>query len=925
MAEVTMDNKSFLIDGERIWLHSGAIHYFRHPHEDWEKVLLRAKRGGLNCIETYTAWNMHERSPGSYNFEGRCDLGRYLDLIHDLGMYAFVRPGPYICSEWDGGALPGWLYAFNQLIPIIAERQVTKGGPVLLVQNENEYRAVWNDSTRDYILGVKKMLTDHGITVPITGCNAHPRSSTEVHINYTTNTDHQLVWPDLLITLNCSGDNVEVVRDLRKKQPQVPVLSTELWNGPIITWDKPDQEDYPGVANQARYIYEFASLQAQSNAYMYDGGTNFGWWGAANLATSYDAAYCVREGGILHEKYYRCRPGNLFCTHFGADLAESDEVAEPTCTAPASVRFVQRRSSRGDLLFLSSPVDTAAFTVSGEALPELEVCLTETTHAAVLPLNFSVAAGITLDYANLSLLAEDRERKQLFLYGMAGATARISINGREESLVVPSCRVAVLNLDGATLLIMDEVLATRTWFAEGRVVIGPDFVGAATAAGLDARFSSTTPTSVIVEADATLTPISPPGLGPLPELPALSTWKRTALAETTGQGEGWLDVDSPRPHEMIDGALYGYVWYRAEFSSEREGTEQLLFTKTDNPVLVFADGVYCGKYAAERRNHCRWDYHHPADFLTEPVHVPVKKGRNQFIFLSENQGRDCGGGFDVQGIEGPVFVGARRYIPREITNLEPAPVPTSVARDMHAIDYQGEEPLRSIEFDLLLAEGEIACFQFSQHHCGYAENGVVMDGEHVRKMPLPLYPFNTVMLPEGRGGNTHRIRIFYRLYDDHSRLMQGMQIFIVPGAGRLNHWAVQPMADPIEPVADSAAGGVAASARDKGPELLQPTITNPELGICSREPTVFSTIFARPVGDEPVLLELGGLHKGQAYLNGRNLGRFWTTHGVQKRMYLPRAWMEEENTLVIFEELGVNPGGVQLSWARNHPVAMGTV
>src|SRR5690348_9999713 len=143
---ITYDAKSFLINEQRIWIIAGEIHYFRHPQSEWKQVLLRAKRAGLNTIATYVPWNFHERKEGEADFTGDKNLAGYINLIGEMGMYAMLRPGPYICSEWDGGGIPAWLCAkqvlrfreddrvymaaveswFEKLIPIISVRQVTR-------------------------------------------------------------------------------------------------------------------------------------------------------------------------------------------------------------------------------------------------------------------------------------------------------------------------------------------------------------------------------------------------------------------------------------------------------------------------------------------------------------------------------------------------------------------------------------------------------------------------------------------------------------------------------------------------------------------------------------------------------------------------------------------------------------------------------
>ena len=109
MASVTHDDRCFLVDGKPIWLVSGSVHYFRTPAGQWRDRLLKAKRGGLNCISTYIAWNFHEPREGQWELSGDHDVVSFVKLAGELGLYVILRPGPYICSEWDFGGLPGWL------------------------------------------------------------------------------------------------------------------------------------------------------------------------------------------------------------------------------------------------------------------------------------------------------------------------------------------------------------------------------------------------------------------------------------------------------------------------------------------------------------------------------------------------------------------------------------------------------------------------------------------------------------------------------------------------------------------------------------------------------------------------------------------------------------------------------------------------
>ena len=155
---IDFDGKGFIIHGKRTFIVAGDLHYSRVPRAMWRDRLLRIKRAGYNTIQTYVFWNFHEPKEGVYDFSGDRDLRAYLKLIQSLGMYAIVRVGPYVNAEWDSGGWPIWLrfkpgvsvrddskpfYAamdpwFDHLMPIVASEQINHGGPVILVQLENE-------------------------------------------------------------------------------------------------------------------------------------------------------------------------------------------------------------------------------------------------------------------------------------------------------------------------------------------------------------------------------------------------------------------------------------------------------------------------------------------------------------------------------------------------------------------------------------------------------------------------------------------------------------------------------------------------------------------------------------------------------------------------------------------------------------------
>lgn len=185
MSKVEFKEKTIRINGEKVQIISGAIHYFRVPRELWRDRLEKLKMCGLNCLETYMCWNLHEQQEGVFDFEGMLDFEAYIQLAHELGLYVIVRPGPFICAEWENGGFPGWLMVkegirfrcmnkpyldavknyYHVIMPKIAALQIDNGGPVIAVQVENEYGSYGRD--KEYLATLRKFSMDDGITVPL--------------------------------------------------------------------------------------------------------------------------------------------------------------------------------------------------------------------------------------------------------------------------------------------------------------------------------------------------------------------------------------------------------------------------------------------------------------------------------------------------------------------------------------------------------------------------------------------------------------------------------------------------------------------------------------------------------------------------------------------------------------------------------------
>lgn len=303
MPTVTYDDVAVCIDGRRQLLLSGAVHYPRSTPGMWRRIFRESRAAGLNTVETYVFWNLHEHCKGRFDFSGRLDLPRFLRTAREEGLHVILRIGPYICAETNFGGLPPWLIhepgmvtrtdnePFRRcmeewcrtLMARIGNLQATRGGPIILVQLENEYNNVarrYGDAGRRYADWVVGLAPRLGIEVPLVMCEGAAEGAIE--------------------TLN--GFSVaERVPDMHRQRPNQPILWTENWPGWYDTF---------GVARHRRDAREiaynvirfFAAGGTGVNYYMWHGGTNFGREAMYLQTPSYDFDGPVDEYGRLSDK-----------------------------------------------------------------------------------------------------------------------------------------------------------------------------------------------------------------------------------------------------------------------------------------------------------------------------------------------------------------------------------------------------------------------------------------------------------------------------------------------------------------------------------------------------------------------------------------------------------------------------------------------
>ncbi|OQV15761.1 Beta-galactosidase-1-like protein 2 [Hypsibius exemplaris] len=427
------EGATLMLNGKPLRILSGAIHYFRVVPEYWEDRLTKLKAAGLNTVETYVPWNLHEPRPGVFDFDGILDIRNFIEIAKRLDLLVIFRPGPYICAEWEFGGLPSWLLTIpgmkvrsnnkpyldatnrylENLIPRIADLQFQKNGPIILVQVENEYGAYGNDTV--FMDASKQQLVTHGIVETFVTSDG-PKDLTP---GKATN-----VW----MTVNEKNDMGTHLDTLKSLQPNKPLMVMEYWSGWFDHWN--ENHHTISLKKFSLELRAILSRNASVNFYVFFGGTNFGFLNGANFAlenpsmpyeptiTSYDYDAILSEGGKLTAKWHRTRE---ILQEFGL-LA--DDLPQPPADVPAF--------AYGQVIFQQwMSLDSLTLGVKGQQMDDpIQMEYIEVFPAVpVTPLVYNTSAGFqsygyvlySVDIPNVNstiVLGELHDRAQVLLDGV---------------------------------------------------------------------------------------------------------------------------------------------------------------------------------------------------------------------------------------------------------------------------------------------------------------------------------------------------------------------------------------------------------------------------------------------------------------------------------------------------------------------------
>lgn len=444
-AHIRWDRHSFIIENRPVILFGGSMHYFRIPEAEWDAQLRNISADGFNLIDTYVPWSIHEPEEGKFDFG---PLQRFLDLAKRYGLYVVARPGPYICSEFDQGGFPRWLsgkgigfrsnselsrkwteHWYDAVMPVLVRNQISRGGPVVMVQLENEYghpQYLSLSEKKDYLRFLFNTASAHGFDIPLMGNDiqfAQEAGDPILSQMYGTVDAYFGSYRDL-------GSMLQTQRDLN---PNTPVGTAE----------------YSLAETEATLCTMLGLGTAYFDLYMFRGGSQFNHAAKSYENSSYVVSAPLEEGGYPIGKYFAMRTAAHFLRTFGTVLAGAEPASvEPTGNDP-ELWIKQRNSSGQGFLFVrsdSSGVNDRTLKLetvdrqeiryqdprSGKSrtIPQYSTLLLRPHESRIIPLDLPVRKDVVLAYSTAEIFGiySYPARSWLVVYGDPGVEGEAAVS-----------------------------------------------------------------------------------------------------------------------------------------------------------------------------------------------------------------------------------------------------------------------------------------------------------------------------------------------------------------------------------------------------------------------------------------------------------------------------------------------------------------
>ncbi|WP_114938704.1 beta-galactosidase [Mucilaginibacter endophyticus] len=920
---IDFDSKGFLVNGKRTFIASAGLEYARIPHELWYDRLLKIKRAGFNCIEIYTIWNFHEEKEGKFNFSGDRDLGKFLDIVKQLGLYAIVRVGPYYCAEWDNGGYPIWLkfkkglrvrednkpfeqYVdrfFDHLLPVVFQRQINKGGAVILVQLENEHPNGWGTIMPDgYFKHLQAKALNMGMQVPYFFSGLHHASDP-------------------------AGDG-KLDDD---KRPN-PWFSTEFW----AVWYS-QYGAKPGDAElYDRRTWKIIAHGGNGyNYYMAHGGSNFGYTNNDEDAASYDYGTGIGQAGDLRPIYYTFKRAAWFSRSFQDVLENSTNASDnyKGIAADTAIKVSARTSPAGDLIFLDNPgiakVSTSLNIKGSEDLFAGKKISLQSKEIYPLVHNYKLNEDITLDWAltrvfavvkqvNTTTIVVDAEAGDPLLLRFntkvkaSSASASVNVNNNsvlinEQMPATPDKPVeCTFNAGSQTIrvLAMNRALTDKTWITEtdgkNYIITGLNYVGDASIKNEQFKLTTETPLAqnavqkAILYTDSKGIAFSIDGQkSNQQQTISLSNWQfKTAAinAATNVNTSGWLKSTDPQPMGA-DADVTADAWYRTTLNIPSNG-KYTLQVKGGGRGQAFIDGKPAAKWKLNDNE------------LT----LNLTKGKHTLAVFAAHDGRDKLAAYlgpidevDSKGLFGKAFIKKGGPFISELADwyFAKASKKDDVKQGPPAFDTSVYKKYKIGNDVFNLKEG-YAWFHtvIPQQPAGTAkiqvlfksvdENATVfINGKQVIHHDGWNQPFEVNITDAEILKHPVDLTVFIENYSNEGGIDQPVKINAIGDATAVTNWQLK----------GGPGDALAAQGWTKADAAKQ----------MKNAPVFYRTTFSLPASNGNTFIwrfDPEGLGHGSVWVNGHNLGRYPEKLDM-KSLYIPECWLKPGlNQVVVYDEDG---------------------
>ena len=912
MANVTYDGQSFSIDSRRVWILGASIEYARVPPEVWADRIAAAKQAGFNTIATPCPWFVHEPRKGRFSFHGSTDVRNFVELCGEAGMWVMLRPGPFVGAQYDAGGLPNWLLEmpdiklreangpflervglyFRKLLGELADLQVSHGGPILLVQSEHAWLCSNQGQADRYLREITRYLRENGINVPLVNAND--------------------LWQEAAGTIDTWRGCDELLvhlRQLRVVQPKAPRVVSQFNPAGLDIWGEPRADDMEPEAIM-QWLAQVLAAGAQPVVWPFHGGTNFGFIGGRRagrpdgfVTTDAAAGAPLGETGSRGAKYLAIKRLVNFASQFShvfADLTpdyhpvtlDLEEVDSRATGAKAGrrVSIVHLRGGTGQVVFVFADGNRQEATLLLSEGIRLPVALGDQPVGWYL-VDVDLHGSGRLDYANICPYALV-DRSILVLQGPARATVFLSIDGSPLQATVPTGgKPLVIQHKRVTVVICNHEQIDETYHDDTTVFVGAGGLaadGSPLPAGKGTTVWAIRRDAKVEKITVTSAPRGTASGGGV-EID-LAEWQVAAAnAYTAGKSPRFASLEGPETLASC-GAALGYGWYRIQFKTTVARKRRWALPHAADRVHLFLDGRYLRVTGVGR------------GAAADPFDQHLAKGEHTLVALVDNFGRFAEGNDlgERKGLFGHV------YDVKRMAAIKPKKVE---GKAVDPFDLGGYFAGRTFG---QLSDTDQVAWTFT--HAKKTPVLISIDGAKasgtlvLNDRPIAYYAgasggcFLRLLLEPGSTEGFKRGRNVLRFAPDLRQEKAAGQVARVTTI--------------YECVETISAGASWAFAKWEPPAAAayQP-VSRTAARSLRGTPCWWRSSFIVDDLPVPVRVDTTGLSKGQLFVNGQNLGRYFTATsdghavGPQKSLYVPRSWLKpgEHNELLIFDEHGFAP------------------